>query len=494
LTDSLQLTVDQLIKLGLDDEVNNTDTGNGRRFVGLLRDYVRYAVDVKRWYLWNGRYWEPDTEENLKAFELTLRVVNLVRQLGLEISEEDDHAGRERMLKWAQASESINARGRMLTAAKANPVIQIKEEQFDSVETDLVVPNGVVDLRTGDLRYPTRADMNTRSCTVPYEPGTKSKELDRYLAKFLPDELDQRFVFALLGRCLIAGNMTRTFPIILGGTTSGKSQLMAAIHKIMGTYACAIGSTVFRGNLDDKPRPDLVKAMYTRLAYATEANKGWALHADQVKRLTGGDALPYRNHYGQLLNAYPRFTPLLVTNEMPRITGADTATRRRIVVVTFDQSLSVGEEDPKIKQRFLADEQCLKAILARLVEGARDDLMASIDHIPQKYLLATMNATGALTNVEEFLLWMYDEGYLYDVDVVETPVSHCVKASQLYDWYAMWVKKYGDHNDKKDILNQADFGRALKDKGWEKRDSAGARWLGRKISQLAMTHGIFDQV
>lgn len=479
------LTAAELIGLIDQEQLNYTETGAGRRMATQLGAMFRYDVEREKFLLWNGQVLEPDTKESLRTYALTMHVIEQIRQDALELSDEPPEGGgdspRQRMLKWAMGLESHAARRKMLESVKEHPAIQVVEEDLDSNAYEIVAKDCVIDLRTGDQRAAKVKDLNTRMCTVDYDPGAKSKELDLFLKTFLPDEDDQRFVFALLGRCLVAGNHTRTFPIILGGTTSGKSQLMAAVHKIMGTYACAIGASVFRGNMDDKPRPDLVKAMYTRLAWASEASKGWQLHADQIKRLTGGDPLPYRDHYEGVVNVMPRFTPLLVTNEMPKISGADAAIRRRIIVVTFDRSLAPGQEDPAVKQRFLNDPECLKAILARLVAGARDTIMANVDHIPQKYILATMNATGALSNVEEFLLWMYEEGYLVDVDLATTPLSHCVKASALHERYVEWIKVHGDAQAKKEQLDLSDFGRQLRDKGWVGKPSAGIRWVGKKM-------------
>lgn len=481
----------------LTDEVFNTDTGNGLRFVRLYGHLVRYVKDLDRWYIWNGRYWEPDSPKALTAYNLTKGVIRDIREtaMTLEGDADDRQTPRGRMMAWAMQTEGVGHRKRILEEAMSHLSVQTEEPKFDSVDTDLVVLNGIVNLVTGELRAPKSTDLNSRSCTIGYHPEAAdpgySAELELFLETFLPDPLDQRFVFAVLGRTLIAGNKTRTFPIIYGGTTSGKSQLIAAIHKVIGTYACAIGASVFRGNLDDKPRPDLVKAMYSRLAYATEASKSWALHADQIKRLTGGDALPYRNLYDGTVNAYPRFTPLIVTNEMPRIPGADTPLKRRILVMHFDRTLEAGKEDPKVKQRFLNDPRCLEAILARLVQGARDPITEDIANIPERYALATMNAFGQLDHVEEFLEWLKDMEALLPAPE-GTPVSQMAKASELFDWYSLWVKRYGDKIDKQDALGLRAFGQKLRDDlGWESKTSAGVRWVGWVLkSQLTVLGGL----
>jgi putative DNA primase/helicase len=465
----------------LGDVIEYSDTGNGKRFVRRFGHLVRYVTDIDRWYVWNSTTYQPDSPKSLTTYGLTEAIS---REIALEAMELPDEGGnnspRRAGLKWAHSSQGVGHRRRILEEAMANPKIQTEEAMFDAVAHDLVTPSGIVDLETGEERKAKSSDINSRSCTVPYveeasQPGY-SQELDLFLKTFLPNEQDQRFVFAVLGRTLIAGNQTRTFPIIYGGTTSGKSQLMAGIHKVLGSYVCAIGASVFRGNLDDKPRPDLVKAMYTRLAYATEASKSWALHADQIKRLTGGDALPYRNLYEGTVNAYPRFTPVLVTNEMPRITNADYPLKRRILVMHFDKTLDAGQEDPEVKQRFLNDSRCLEALLARLVEGARDPITKSIDDIPQKYVLATMNAFGELDHVTEFIDWAR-ESEIIATAPEGTAAMNCCKSSELFEWYAHWTKKFGDKTDKQDVMGLRAFNAKLeKDLNWMSVPSAGKRW------------------
>jgi len=466
------------------DLVGTTDAADGRRYRDLNRGHARYVEDLQRWVLFNGTHMELDTKENLGALALTAAVTRWIREVEApdapdEPSPDGGDSPRRRLLKHAVATEALPARRRMLASATAWPDMRVREDQLDRVGSDLVVRNGVVDLNTGDLRAGRTTDLNVRSCAVDYEPGITSKLLDQFFETFLPDPLDQRFVFAVLGQALRAGNETRTFPIIMGGTTSGKSQLIAAVHAVLGSYCCTVGSSIFRGNLDDKPRPDLVKAMYTRLAYASEASKSWALHADQIKRLTGGDSLPYRDLYGNMENVTPRFTPLLVTNTLPRITNADPALRRRILVINFDHSIAAADEDTEIKKRFIADVNCRRALLARLVAGARDSL-AELKNIPTRYVLATLAAQSELDHVDEFLTWLRDEGTLVDVDW-DTPLSHCVKHSQLHEWYVLWIVKHGDKIDRQDALNMRGLGEALRLRGWSSKLSAGTRWLGRRL-------------
>jgi putative DNA primase/helicase len=479
MTDDPVLSAADHIARNEDDDRQLTDTGLGTFFVDGAKRIIRYAIDTDQWFAWDGTRWEPDTKKRLRVFGLTQTALRVKRD---EIAAwDDDNNARDRALRQLTTFESERKRQALINVAQADPRVQIKIEDLDNAPHEVVAPNGTIDLNTGNLRPSRPEDMNSRRLGVVYDPAAKSPLLDQFLETFLPEVEDQRFVFAVLGHALRVGNAQRTFPIFQGDTTSGKSQLFAALHKILDAYACAIGASVFRANNDDKPRPDLVNAMFTRVAYATEASKSWALHADQIKRLTGGDMLPYRDLYQGVVNKLPRFTPMLVTNVMPRITNADVPTKRRILVIRFEHSLAPGKEDPRIKQRFLTDESCLRAILARLVAGARDPVATDVTKIPKKYVLATMNARGDVDHTDEFLIWLADEGYLEDVKE-DVPASACVLTSELHSLYSYWIRKHGDDIDRKDALSMRGLNAALTEKGWNSTRSAGTRWLLRRLA------------
>ena len=478
--------VEQAVNLDGVDLTGISDTTNGLLLVKMFGDVIRYATDVQRWYTWNGRHWEVDAGTD-KVFGLTYAVVERRRERALQAGEND----RERELRAVLSLESVRKRRAMMEVARTDPRVQVLSSDFDARSNLLVVANGVVDLLTGELRTAVPEDMCSRSCAVDYDPAATSPLLDEFLTTFIPAPEDAAFVFKLLGNALFAGNDARLLPIFWGETTSGKSQLFTALHELLGSYVRAIGSSVFRGNLDDKPRPDLVSAMFCRIAWASEAAKTWALHADQVKRLTGGEPLPFRDLFEGVVNATPRFTPFIVANEFPRISGLDEATKRRLVTIHMDVTLPPEKEDPEVKARFLADPQVKKALLARLVTGARTKLKRDLSDAPPRYVLATMAARSGASHLEEFLDWAQDEGMLIRVtEQDELPKSALAKASTLHKLYTYWLKKHGDQVDKKDELGLRAFGQALRGRGWQTAEggSAGTRWAGWRLVEppLAM--------
>jgi P4 family phage/plasmid primase-like protien len=477
----------RVIQANAADEILLTDRGNGRRFAELYRDVVRYVVDRDEWLVRSGPHWAPDPSR-LTVFALTAGVIRQIREEALRpVGAENEDAWRERMLGYATQLEAEGARLRMISCAREHPELVVEEDDLDSELNHLATPDGVVDLLTGEFRGASAEDTCTRTTTVGYDPAARSPLLDQYLETFVPDEEDQEVLFGVLGTILRGGNPGRLLPFFLGGTTSGKSQLLAALDRLLGAYICTINVSVFRGNLDDKPRPDLVRAMHHRIAYAVEASKTWELHSDQVKRITGGDAVPHRDLYGKSVEKVPRFTPLIVTNEMPRIKGADQALKRRLLVVRFDKTLPPELEDSRVKERFVRDEGCLRALLARIVAGARCEALrdgVKWTLLPTRYAEAKLASFERLDHVSEFIEWLRDREALESVNMAETAVSHCAKANELHEWYGTWLKKHGDKQDKAEALNLRDFGQALRDRGWVSKTSAGVRWVGVRLTSV----------
>ena len=64
-----------------------SDIGNGNLFADWYKDTARYVPERKRWYIYNGRVWEPDSG-NLKAMELCKDLADDLAVYALSIQDE----------------------------------------------------------------------------------------------------------------------------------------------------------------------------------------------------------------------------------------------------------------------------------------------------------------------------------------------------------------------------------------------------------------------
>lgn len=453
----------------LDDRVAANDTSNTKLFLQLFGHMIRFCPDLNQWYVWARTHWEPDVEG--RVFELTEHVARRIREHADALPADAANV----MGQHANRSSSEASRRRIVSMSRSAPRVIIRSEDLNEPDDTVTCPNGVVDLNTGELKPHDSTRMATACTLVDYEPDARSDLLDEWCATFMPDPADQRTLFAVLGRALRSGNDIRSLPLFLGHTTSGKSQLIGAVTRVLRGYTVTINASVFRGNLDDRPRPDLIRAVRSRIAFAHEAAQTWDMHGDHVKKLTGADTLPVRTLYQEQVEIRPTFTPIIIANEMPRVKGADEALRRRIVVVSFDRSLSSDQVDPRKRMIFENDPVTRRALLARIIAGARDTLDLTVRS--ERNVVALAEAFDEVDHVGQFISWALEQGHLEHVDA-NTPTSHCVKASDLHAWYVHWVRKHGDRSDRDGQMNMRAFGTTLRARGWEAAKVAGTRWVG----------------
>lgn len=452
-----------------------SDRANAQELAALFGDRLRWSP-LDGWLLWCGSHWCVDELRGVHG---------LVGELAdaLDARRATDPNGADVLLQRVRRLESTSGLGACLGYAEhllAEPL-----SAFDSDPWLLNFPNGTLDLRTFKLRPHRPDDLLTRCAAVPYREGATSPLLDDFHSVFVPHSDWQAALYRLLGAGLVAQNQHRLVVVLRGPSTTGKSQLLEGVRRALGTYAGAGTASVFRGNLDDKPRPDILQLLRCRLACLEEAGEGWELHGDRVKALTGGTPVPVRQmHSKDFITRVPDFTPIIATNADPKIKHADSGVRRRIVTVPFERSLTSAEEDVSKRDAFLGDEACLQALVWRLVAGARELYRGGVGvrDLPVEFHLATEATYEGLDDVTEWFKWGLEEGKL----VLDQSVSSAASATttQLHRCYTDWVKRHGDAAQKRDQLGIKSFSQRLANLpqlGLEKDRSNGSRWVGLRV-------------
>lgn len=466
-----------------------SDLGNGTRFARLFRDRVKYVTGAG-WFIWNGTYWKPD--ESDLVVQLTREVIQDINEQALREGDDDT---RNRWLAWALNSESHSRMTAMVKIAATDPRVVRLLGDFDPHRHLLTCPNGTLNLQTGELLPHDPAHLITNCTGVEYHADAEAALLDDFHVTFLPDRELREYVYALMGSALFGGNRARAFVILQGGTTSGKSTWVAGVSEALGTYSAPVNPSVFRGSMDDKPRPDLLRVMRVRLAIAEEAGSAWELHTDQIKRLTGGDVIVARGmNSNRLIERRMDFTPVVVTNELPHLTGMDEAAARRIVTLNFDQTIPADEVDISRKPAFLADEAVRVAILAKLVAGCRswDERRGLV--VPEQQQLRTREAHEELDTVTAFIRDARDSEQLtYDAELL---ASSSVGTTELYQEYKRWVRdNRGDAHRGGGAVGSRTFSQKLDAlPGWERVRSNGTRWLGWQLAPGSQVSGLLNNL
>jgi putative DNA primase/helicase len=385
--------------------------------------------------------------------------------------------------RWGDATESVGRRTAILKLAQ--PLMIVRGEELDATPQLLNTPTGTVDLANLTLKPHDPLDLITHITRASFNPPVQwSEPLYEFQRTFVPEPGYWDYLMKILGSMLYGGNHFRIWTIMHGTTTTGKSQLVETIARAVGDYAVPVGTSVFRANQDDKPRPDLLRALSARFVYASEGADAWELHGDHVKRMSGGDPLTARGMRSNVMvERVPDFTPLIVCNTVPKVKGADSGVKRRLHVLPFPHSVAAAEDTRK-REIFSGDPNTLDALLTQLIIGCarayNDEHDVHGADRPQTWVEATAKAFGDLTSVGEFISFMEEHGYLvHDPFPLSTPWSNYWKAEDLYRVYKQWVHEYGSTEEKRTQLSHRVFNGELRGMGWESHVSGGTRWAGK---------------
>lgn len=226
---------------------------------------------------------------------------------------------------------------------------------FDAKSHLLGVANGVVDLRTGELRAETQDDMITRHCPVPYVVAPPplvdgGRDIEQFLrvtfglAHGVEDPVFYAYMQRRLGIALWGGNKLQSFEIWQGAGSDGKSSLALMIQGALGDsarggYAASTKPEVimsnYRGANPESASPFLVLLRGARMVFASETKDNSALNEALIKQLSGGERLLARANYQAGGSFKVDFTFFLMTNPMPNCSALDGAMLSRLAILPF---------------------------------------------------------------------------------------------------------------------------------------------------------------
>jgi putative DNA primase/helicase len=415
------------------------------------------------WHLWDPEtgLWMLDPE----SIRMRAEAMDMVTEMRKEIAYLDDGSpdGKGEAAAFAKHVSQSSNRSKLdpaIDLMKSLKGVNTDPEKFNADRRVLHCANGVVMLTNDgvEFRGHSREDYATLSTRVPYLPEAENDAWEKFLDKFIPDEEDRLWTQKLTGYSLLGGNPQRILVLCKGKTSTGKTTFSEAIRMALGAYAGPLPLSALRDHQDEKPRPDLLAVFPRRLAAADEVSEAWELHADQVKRITGGGVATARGMFGKAYqDVVPLFTPWIATNNTPRIKGVDEATRVRLRVIPWLVQLPVAEQSGRAKEA-LATPEAKAAVLAWAIKGWEAYLEdETLSDVPPHALHAVAEVTQELDELDDFIK-----------DVCASGPAHetWASASVLYQEYKDWCEENGISG--RDVMTSNKFGRQLTNNNYER--------------------------
>ena len=455
-TDNLERFLDDL-----------TEQGTALRLVDLYGSSLRYS-SATGWLFWDGEKWELDAEA--EAYMLALALVDSMygeaRTKLMQAADKNAQKQAQAELNWATKLRSNGKIANVLSMAER--ILYDKHpEEYDANPWDLNTPDGIIDLRTGQLRE----HNPDAKCTKITSCGLGStQEGARMWNNFIRhitggDEKFATYLQTLAGMAAVGHVYEEGMVISYGPGGNGKSTFFGVLAKVLGAYSKNTSTDVLAPASGHPDMSYVVALRGVRLTLLGEIEENARMSTSLLKRITSRDKIPGRALYKDPIEFEPTHTTIMHTNHLPRLNSLDGGTKRRIAVAPFPATLP--PEDVIMDYESVLYQECSGTILQWIVDGAIRFYEAGCKlEKPENVRRAT-------------------EDYLQQEDAVQQWIEECCvevpeyqeSSTELYKSFSSWARQNGLWERNQNVL-----GRTLTDKGYELKHTAkGGIRVGLKL-------------
>ena len=403
------------------------EAGDADMLISQVDGKLIYDFTAESWFIWDGVHWQQD---------LTRQAERIVRSLS-EVY--DAEASKQES---AEASKPYRHRAFLLrTKSRPERVLHIAASSLgitaDSWNNDpyiLGVGNGLVDLRTGDFRPATPADMIRVHSPIEWTGlETPCPVWIETLKGIFNDDLPLiSYLWRNLGYSISGLTSENILNILVGNGQNGKSTIASVLYHVLGGgyfVSCMADELMQSDNEHGKGEANafLYGLRDKRVLFAKESRQGDRLDAGLVKSLTGSDTVTARTLFQKQFTEFePTHKVFLMTNEPPHISGDDHALWLRVKPVDFPNSYVEKPTLPNERRKDGTLLDKLKAessgILAWLVRG----FLEYQKHGGLVEPACVTQATAAYRQDEDTFGQFLDEYITYDpAQATETELVYC---------------------------------------------------------------------
>lgn len=358
------------------DCLRANELGDGMLYAAMHQDRVVFAKNSQQWYVWDEHYWKrDDLDQAVGSVEtVACRYAEEIHRLRKEISEaygQSQEEGKAMAGRNNQTIENLysriarlrkeSGRNNCLKFAHTNPRNQlaITGKEFDMNPWLMATPNGVINLKTGELEKGYPSDYISKRTAAPfYGIGQKmAKNIWTETLRQIYDGDDELIAYLqrLFGYGITGLSVEHVFPVMLGRGRNGKSLIIEAISYALGDYCGIVPAELLlessRQTNAAQSTPELMALKGLRLAIASETDEGRRFSAARVKWLTGGDTITARGLYDRHPTQFdPTHLLILLTNHEPGAPDSDMAFWERCFLIQHRISF-VNREPSGDKER-----------------------------------------------------------------------------------------------------------------------------------------------
>jgi len=419
-----------------------TDAGNGDLIVALHGSELRFDHQHGRWHVWRGHSWAPDADG--RAYRLAKSAARW-RFAHAHALPDDEAAARVRtaQMAWARRSESRYRIGAALEAAARLHPIALAGDEWNADPWLLAAANGVVDLRSGELRPGRPEDLIGFHSPVAYDAGARCPRWERFLEEIFEGDADSvGFMQRAMGYSLTGLTGEQAWFLLYGVGANGKTVLLEVLEEVLGGYAMSLPFSSFETWRADRVPNDLAALAGRRVAVASGGSQRTRLAAERIQRVTGEGRVAARFMRQEFFEFRPTCKLWLATNRQPEVDDTSEGFWRRCVLIPLRRSFRGAEADPELADALVAERAGVLAWAVRGCRAWRESGLARSERI----VAATAEYRADSDQVSAFV-----------DDTLLLGEEHRAAASMVYWAYGKWCAARGIS----ERLSQTRFGREM---------------------------------
>jgi putative DNA primase/helicase len=431
--------------------LTQNEYGDALLFQELYRQRLVFDRTTSQWFAWQGHHWAELHEGILLVFQqlgdqyesaanaFGQKATRAARDGENELQKEYERKRSECLQRLNQLRSNRRAKNILEIAAK---LFGIAGDEWDANPMLLGAANGIIDLKTGELRAGHPLDYVRTIAPVTYDPMADAKRWQQFLCEIFDGDSELvAFMQRLLGYAITGLHSEHKLPILYGKGRNGKDTLLETVGYVLGKNAAPGSEDLLidsgRQRAAGSASPHIYDLMGKRLIWVSETRDKAQMNTNQVKRLTGGNTLKARPLHGQFVEFGATHQLLLLTNHKPDVgsEAEDYAIWQRLLLIPFNLSFvdnptrsNERQADPHLGDKLKAD---AAGILNWLIQGCLLWQSAGLEP-PQSILAATDEYKQSQDLVGQFL----DE-------CTYTHENAQIPAGKLYQAYQQWCSDNG---------------------------------------------------
>jgi len=420
--------------------LGENEQGDARLFKMLFQDRYVYDPISNMWAIYSGHFWERDLNNQIWKY-----IGDLVAGEYLQEAATQRAAGNSsKETEYTKRAAKLRTKKRVTDVIDWAKTMMPLPKKWDEAPMQLPCANGVIDLRTGEIRDGQPDDyIILHAPTLWKGLNTPAPNWEKFFSEVFNNDIEMiAFIQRLMGYILSGMSNEKVIPIFYGENgNNGKTTFVEIINTVIGTDFCKKESATvlmeakFSGG--EKPSAFIVSLPKKRFFWANESKEGARFDIGLLKELAGGDTMSGRGLYAKVgIQFRPTFVVVLVTNRLPHLDADDNAAWNRILPIEFKNSFV---DNPSAPNEFKINRQ-LPAILASEASG----ILAWLVRGCLEWQRVGLNPPGAVIKRRNDYRESEDDFGLFCEENI-TPASPTTEttAKELYGRYRTWAEGNG---------------------------------------------------